>query len=92
MSEYEGGTFRCTICAKEFLSKAEADRHFSSFTLILAFRPKTNVMVFKTLSQGLSIAISENILHPIGLNALHLSVLLSKRRISVIFSLLQVFI
>jgi hypothetical protein len=29
MSEYEGGTFRCTICAKEFISKAEADRHFS---------------------------------------------------------------
>ena len=29
MSEYEGGTFRCTVCAKEFLSKDEADRHFS---------------------------------------------------------------
>ncbi len=29
MSEYEGGTFRCTICAKEFILKDEADRHFS---------------------------------------------------------------
>ena len=29
MSEYEGGTYRCTICAKEFLLKDEADRHFS---------------------------------------------------------------
>src|SRR5918992_5390138 len=29
MSEYDGGTFRCTVCAKEFLSKDEADRHFS---------------------------------------------------------------
>jgi DNA-directed RNA polymerase subunit RPC12/RpoP len=29
MSEYEGGTYRCAICAKEFLLKDEADRHFS---------------------------------------------------------------
>jgi hypothetical protein len=28
MSEYESGTFRCTECAKEFLTKAEADRHY----------------------------------------------------------------
>ena len=40
MSEYEGGTFRCTICAKEFLSKAEADRHFSD----AHYEEKTNVM------------------------------------------------
>jgi hypothetical protein len=25
----EGGTFRCTVCVKEFFSKDEADRHFS---------------------------------------------------------------
>jgi hypothetical protein len=29
MSKYEGVTCRCTICAKEFLTKNEADRHFS---------------------------------------------------------------
>jgi hypothetical protein len=27
MSEYESGTFRCKDCAKEFLTKEEADRH-----------------------------------------------------------------
>jgi hypothetical protein len=27
MAEYESGTFRCLDCAKEFLTKAEADRH-----------------------------------------------------------------
>ena len=27
MSEYESGTFRCRDCAKEFLTKDEADRH-----------------------------------------------------------------
>ena len=40
MSEYEGGTFRCTVCAKEFLSKDEADRHFSD----AHSEEKTNVM------------------------------------------------
>ena len=29
MSECEGGTFRCTVCTKEFILKDEADRHFS---------------------------------------------------------------
>jgi hypothetical protein len=29
MSEYESGTFRCKDCAKEFLTKDEADRHNS---------------------------------------------------------------
>ncbi len=28
MSEYEGGTFRCKICGKEFLTKYEGDRHY----------------------------------------------------------------
>jgi hypothetical protein len=28
MSEYESGTFRCRDCAKEFLTKDEADRHY----------------------------------------------------------------
>jgi hypothetical protein len=28
MSEYESGTFRCRDCAKEFLTKEEADRHY----------------------------------------------------------------
>jgi hypothetical protein len=27
MSEYESGTFRCRDCAKEFLTKEEADKH-----------------------------------------------------------------
>ena len=27
-SDYVGGTFRCTICAKEFFSKDAADKHF----------------------------------------------------------------
>jgi hypothetical protein len=27
MSEYESGTFRCMDCAKEFLTKEEADKH-----------------------------------------------------------------
>ncbi len=30
MSEYESGTFRCMDCAKEFLTKDEADRHYNS--------------------------------------------------------------
>ncbi len=29
ISEYERGTFRCTVCAKEFISRDEADIHFS---------------------------------------------------------------
>jgi hypothetical protein len=29
MSEYESGTFRCKDCAREFLTKEEADRHYS---------------------------------------------------------------
>jgi hypothetical protein len=28
MSEYVDGTFRCTICAKEFLTKKDADSHY----------------------------------------------------------------
>jgi hypothetical protein len=28
MSDYEAGTFRCKICAKEFLRKDEADKHY----------------------------------------------------------------
>jgi hypothetical protein len=28
MSDYEGGTFRCQICAKEFLTKYDADIHY----------------------------------------------------------------
>jgi hypothetical protein len=28
ISEYESGTFRCKICAKEFLTKSEADSHY----------------------------------------------------------------
>jgi len=28
MSEYVDGTFRCCICAKEFLTKDDADRHY----------------------------------------------------------------
>lgn len=40
MSEYEGGTFRCTICAKEFILKDEADRHFSE----AHSEERTNVM------------------------------------------------
>jgi hypothetical protein len=40
MSEYDEGTFRCTICAKEFLSKDEADRHFKD----THSGEKTNVM------------------------------------------------
>jgi len=31
MSEYESGTFRCTDCAKEFLTKEEADRHYVEY-------------------------------------------------------------
>jgi hypothetical protein len=27
MSEYEGGTFRCKVCGREFLTKNEGDRH-----------------------------------------------------------------
>jgi hypothetical protein len=40
MSEYDEGTFRCTICAKEFLSKNEAERHY----LDAHGEEKTNVM------------------------------------------------
>jgi hypothetical protein len=29
MSEYESGTFRCRDCAREFLTKDEADKHYS---------------------------------------------------------------
>jgi hypothetical protein len=28
MYEYESGTFRCTRCAKEFLTKDEAEKHY----------------------------------------------------------------
>ena len=28
MYEYESGTFRCTHCAKEFLTKDEAIKHY----------------------------------------------------------------
>jgi hypothetical protein len=28
MSEYESGTFRCTDCGKEFLTKQEAEKHY----------------------------------------------------------------
>jgi len=28
MSEYEGGTFRCKLCGKEFLTKYEGDSHY----------------------------------------------------------------
>jgi hypothetical protein len=28
MSDYEAGTFRCKICAKEFLTKYDADTHY----------------------------------------------------------------
>jgi ribosomal protein L31 len=28
MSEYEGGTFRCKNCGKEFLTKSDADKHY----------------------------------------------------------------
>jgi hypothetical protein len=31
MSEYESGTFRCRDCAREFLTKEEADRHYSEY-------------------------------------------------------------
>jgi hypothetical protein len=40
MSEYEGGTFGCAVCAKEFILKDEADRHFSE----VHSEEKTNVM------------------------------------------------
>jgi hypothetical protein len=40
MSEYEGGTYRCTICANGFLLKDEADRHFSE----ALSEERTNVM------------------------------------------------
>lgn len=29
-SEYELGTFRCSICAKEFLTKHDADKHYET--------------------------------------------------------------
>ncbi|HJY09507.1 MAG TPA: hypothetical protein VJ250_01060 [Nitrososphaeraceae archaeon] len=28
MSEYESDTFRCEICAKEFLTKNDTDKHY----------------------------------------------------------------
>ena len=28
MSEYVDGTFRCPICAKEFLTREDADKHY----------------------------------------------------------------
>lgn len=28
LSEYEGGTFRCLVCGKEFLTRGEGDRHY----------------------------------------------------------------
>jgi tRNA(Ile2) C34 agmatinyltransferase TiaS len=28
LSEYEGGTFRCRVCGKEFLTRGEGDRHY----------------------------------------------------------------
>lgn len=28
LSEYESGTFRCTTCAKEFMTKEDADKHY----------------------------------------------------------------
>ena len=28
MSDYVGGTFRCKICAKEFLTKEDSDLHY----------------------------------------------------------------
>ncbi len=40
MSEYEGGTYRCTICALKFLLKDEVDRHFSE----AHSEERTNVM------------------------------------------------
>ena len=45
MSEYEGGTFRCTICAKEFILKDEADRHFSE----AHSEERTNVIEWDTI-------------------------------------------
>jgi hypothetical protein len=33
MYEYESGTFRCTYCAKEFLTKDEAERHYRQMHL-----------------------------------------------------------
>jgi hypothetical protein len=40
MSEYESGTFRCKYCAKEFLTKADADKHY----LDVHAEEETNVM------------------------------------------------
>jgi hypothetical protein len=28
MSEYESGTFRCTYCGREFLTKMDAEKHY----------------------------------------------------------------
>jgi hypothetical protein len=28
MSEYIDGTFRCSVCAKEFLTREDADKHY----------------------------------------------------------------
>ena len=28
MSEYESGTFRCTYCGREFLTKEDAEKHY----------------------------------------------------------------
>ena len=29
MSDYEGGTFRCIVCAREYLTKREVDSHYN---------------------------------------------------------------
>jgi hypothetical protein len=31
MSEYESGTFRCLDCAREFLTKEEAEKHHREY-------------------------------------------------------------
>jgi hypothetical protein len=30
MSDYDAGTFRCRYCAKEFLTKEDAERHYQN--------------------------------------------------------------
>lgn len=39
-SEYESGTFRCPICAKEFLTKPDADNHYKADHEGEAVRPQ----------------------------------------------------